>query len=185
MSSTRFFVTAAASFVAAVAPSMAIVLSRRMLGPLRAASWLVIYGVVIAMGEHAMWAIRLSWHERRWLNPHSDVHYFMAGAYAAIGGVVLSVVACTLLRQGRRSGWYTVLFACLAGGSLELVMNGPTGILFRHGFSNADSLPQGTFLFGYLFAWLAALTISYLPIFRPTGARGVTAERVSVPGSRH
>ena len=134
MSSTRFVVTAAAFFVAALAPSMAIVLSRRMLGPLRAASGLVIYGVVIAMGEHAMWAIRLSWHERRWLNPHSDVHYFMAGAYAAIGGVVLSVVGCTLLREGRRSGWYVLLLACLAGGSLEVVMNGPTGMFFRHGF---------------------------------------------------
>ena len=184
MSPTRYLVTAAASFVAALAPSLAIVLSRRMLGALRAASWLVVYGVVVAMGEHAMWAIRLSWHERRWLNPHSDVHYFMAGAYAAIGGVVLSVVACTLLREGRRSGWYVLLFACLAGGSLELVMNGPTGILFRHGFSNADSLPQGTFLFGYLFAWLAALTISYPPIFRPTRARRVTAERMTGPGSR-
>jgi hypothetical protein len=113
----------------------------------------------------------------------------MAGAYAAIGGVLLSVVACTLLREGRRSGWYALLFASLAGGSLELVMNGPTGILFRHGFSYAESLPQGTVVFGYLFAWLAALAISCRPIFRPTCAVGDSGTTVSsglAPrGARH
>ena len=78
----------------------------------------------------------------------------MAGVYAAIAGVLLSVIALTLFREGRRSGWFAVLFALLVGGSLELVMNGPTGYLYHH-----IGLP------GYPVAWAAALVIAYKPTF--------------------
>jgi hypothetical protein len=166
MSAAGFVVVATLSFAATLVPSVLILVARHRLGVLRAASWLVIWGVVFAAGEHAVWAMRLAFSERRWLNPHSDVHYFMAGVYAAIGGVLLVVVALTLLREGRRAGWLALLFVLLAGGTLELVINGPTGILFQHGLNPAESSPQGTSLFGYLFAWLAALAISWGPIFR-------------------
>ena len=102
-----------------------------------------------------MWAMRLAIHEREWSNPHSTVHYFMAGAYTAIAGFLLSVIALTLLRERRPSGWFAVLFALVVGGSLELVMNGPTGRLYHH-----------VGLYGYVVAWLAALVLAYKPIFR-------------------
>ena len=99
--------------------------------------------------------MRLAIHERCWSEPHATVHYFMAGVYAAIAGVLLSVIALTLFREGRRSGWFAVLFALLVGGSLELAMNGPTGYLYHH-----------IGLYGYVAAWLAALVIAYTPTFR-------------------
>ena len=67
-----------------------------------------------------MWAMRLSIHERLFANSHSTVHYFMAGVYAAIAGILLSVIALTLFREGRRSGWFAVLFALLVGEASSL-----------------------------------------------------------------
>jgi len=166
--------TRALASIVVLAPTVALVVARKRLGVLKTASWLVIWGVFIAVGEHAMWAMRLAVHERWWLNPHSTVHYFMAGVYAAIGGVLLCVIARTLLREGRRAGWYAVLFALLVGGTLEVVMNGPTGLLFQHGFG-PESTPGGEAIFGYPLAWLAALAIGYKPIFAGRGCMGSTA----------
>ncbi len=137
-----------------LAPTAALLALRRRLGPMNTAAMLVIWGAVAAGGEHGMWAMRLAIHERGWSNPHSTVHYFMAGVYAVIAGVLLGVIALTLLREGRRSGWFAVLFALLVGGSLELVMNGPTGRLYHH-----------IGLYGYVVAWLAALVLAYRPTF--------------------
>jgi FtsH-binding integral membrane protein len=137
-----------------LAPTVALLALRQRIGPMNAAAALVIWGALAASGEHGTWAMRLAIHERPWSNPHSTVHYFMAGVYAAIAGVLLSVIAMTLLREGRRSGWLTLFFVTLAGGGLELVMNGPTGHLYHH-----------IGLYGYIVAWLAALTIAYPPTF--------------------
>lgn len=162
--------TRALASIVVRAPMVALVVARKRLGVLKAASWLVIWGVFIAVGEHAMWAMRLAIHEE-WLNPHSRVHYFMAGVYAAIGGALLSLIARTLLREGRRAGWYAVLLALLVGGTLEVVMNGPTGLLFQHGFG-PESTPGGEAIFGYALAWLAALALGYKPIFPGRGRTG-------------
>ena len=71
------------------------------------------------------------------------------------------------------------LFALVVGGSLELVMNGPTGRLYHH-----------VGLYGYVVAWLAALVLAYKPIFRgaptpsaPTSRRQLNshASRASLP----
>ena len=135
-------------------PTVAFIAFRRSIGVMNAAAGLVIWGAVAACSEHGMWAMRLSIHERLFANPHSTVHYFMAGVYAAIAGVLLSVIALTLFRERRRSGWFAVLFALLVGGGLEFVMNGPTGYLYQH-----------IGLYGYLVAWAAALVIAYRPTF--------------------
>ena len=137
-------------------PTIAFIAFRRSIGVMNAAAGLVIWGALVACSEHGAWAMRLSIHERLFANPHSTVHYFMAGVYAAIAGVLLSVIALTLFREGRRSGWFAVLFALLVGGSLELVMNGPTGYLYHH-----IGLP------GYPVALAAALVIAYRPTFSP------------------
>ncbi len=103
-----------------LAPTLALIAFRRRIGPMNAACALVVWGALAAGGEHGSWAMRLSIHERSWSEPHATVHYFMAGAYAAIAGVLLGVIALTLFREGRRSGWFVVLFVTLVGGGLEL-----------------------------------------------------------------
>lgn len=145
-----------------LAPTVALLALRRRFGVMRTASALVIWGALAACGEHGYWAMRLAIHERGWAEPHASVHYFMAGVYTAIAGVLLSVIAFTLLREGRRSGWFTMLFVTLAGGSLELVMNGPTGWLYRH-----------IGLYGYVVAWVSALVLAYRPTFKRTVNGGV------------
>ncbi len=92
----------------------------------------------------------------------------MAGVYAGIAGVLLSVLALTLLRDAAPHGWFTVLFVLLVGGTLELMMNGPTGYLYHH-----------VGLFGYVFAWLAALVLAYNPTFRAATSRA-SAPRLPV-----
>jgi hypothetical protein len=142
------------ALIVVLTPIIALIAFRRSIGVMNAAAGLVIWGALAACSEHGIWAMRLSIHERLFANPHSTTHYFMAGVYAAIAGVLLSVIALTLFREGRRSGWFAVLFALLAGGSLELVMNGPTGYLYQH-----------IGLYGYPVAWAAALVITYKPTF--------------------
>ena len=112
--------------------------------------------------------MRLAIHERTWAEPHATVHYFMAGAYAAIAGVLLSVIALTLLREGRRAGWFTVLFVLLVGGTLELTMNGPTGYLYHH-----------VGLYGYVAAWIAGLVLAREATF--SGKSQVIAPSVTRP----
>ena len=146
----------AVALTVALTPTVALIVFRRSIGVMNAAAGLVIWGALVACSEHGIWAMRLAIHERSWSEPHATVHYFMAGVYAAIAGVLLSVIALTLFREGRRSGWFAVLFALLVGGSLELVMNGPTGYLYQH-----------IGLYGYPVAWAAALVIAYRPTFSP------------------
>ena len=95
----------------------------------------------------------------------------MAGVYTLIGLVVIGVVARTLLREGRRAGWLIVLGALVVGGGLDLILG---GIWFTHGSPlytpfdiQGDGFLGWPFLYNYLFAWVAALVISY----RPNSAR--------------
>ena len=44
--------------------------------------------------------------------------------------MVLWVIASTLLREGRRAGWYAILVALVIGGTFELVMG---ALWFDHG----------------------------------------------------
>src|SRR5262245_25133244 len=151
-----------------LAPTVVLVALRRRIGRMNAAAALVIYGALAASGEHGSWAMRLAIHERSWSEPHATVHYFMAGAYTVIGGVLLGVIALTLFRERRRVGWFAVLFVLLVGGTLELTMNGPSGHLYHH-----------IGLYGYVAAWLAALALAYEPTF--SHSRSVAAPSGSVP----
>jgi hypothetical protein len=144
-----------AALAVTLAPTVGLIALRRRIGLLNTAAGLVIWGALAACSEHGYWAMRLAPSEL--LQPdgaHAGVHYFMAGVYAAIAGVLLSLIALTLLRERRRAGWFAVLFALLVGGGLEFVMNGPTGRLYHH-----------IGLYGYPVAWLAALVLAYKPVF--------------------
>jgi hypothetical protein len=76
------------------------------------------------------------------------------------------------LREGRRAGWYAVLFALLFGGGFEIIAG---AFFYSHGFPLYQVFtgvpPQGfgwEALYAYFIAWGAALLISYKPIFAKT-----------------
>src|SRR5262245_1839861 len=176
---------------AAVALGVVVMLirARRRLGALNAASWLVILGALALATEHPQFALSFSApftgiaDELRIhpmpLLPHARTHFFMAGVYALIGLVLLATIACTLLREGRRAGWYAVLFALLIGGAADLI----TGALwFGHGsplyrLLGGQVLGFGwEFLYVYFVAWIAALVIAYQPIFGPLAKNSLSKE---------
>ncbi len=159
---------------------LALVLVRKRLGSLNTASWLVILGAVVIVAEHGQFALSFTiapgpMH----LLPHARLHFFMAGIYTIIGAVLLGVMVRTLLKEGRRSGWYALLFALLVGAGCDLVMQGGW---YQHGsplyqWFGGESQGFGwEFLYSYPVAWIAALVISYKPIFRDAKARAALSK---------
>ena len=114
----------------------ALIVFRKRLGALNAASWLVIWGSVVLFGEHPQFTLAYAagviYPEAKQLVliPHARIHFFMAGIYAIIGLILLGVLARTLLREGRRTGWYALLFVIVVGGGIDLVMG---GLWYQHG----------------------------------------------------
>ena len=155
-----------------------IVAARRRLGELNAASWLVIWGALILLTEHPQFAIAYSvgfadellTHPMT-VTPHARTHFFMAGIYAIIGLVLLCVIARTLLREGRRVGWYSLLFALILGAGSDIAIGALGTQWSQHGsplYGLFGIKPIGfgwEFLYVYFVAWIAALVISYKPIF--------------------
>ena len=104
---------------------------------------------------------------------HARVHFFMAGIYTLVGFAMISVVAMTLLREGRKAGWYAILFSLLFGGGFEIIAG---AFFYSHGFPLYEGLTgvpvQGfgwQYVYTYFLAWASALLISYRPIFRGNG----------------
>ena len=168
--------------VVALAVVVVISAARRRLGELNAASWLVIWGACILLTEHPQFAIAYSvgfadellTHPMT-VTPHARIHFFMAGIYPIIGLVLLCVIARTLLREGRRADWYSPLFAVILGAGSDLVIGAQW---FQHGsplYRLFGIQPIGfgwEFLYVYFVAWIAALVISYKPIFGRVGENG-------------
>ena len=160
--------------VISLAIIVALIASRKRLGALNAASWLLIWGAVVISGEHPFFAILyslglLSNEGQMNLLPHAQVHFFMAGIYTIVGLFLLSMIARTLLREGRRAGWYAVLFALVFGSGFDLIAG---AFLYSHGlpvyevFTGVMSQGFGwEYLYTYSVAWAAALALSYRPIF--------------------
>ena len=57
-----------------------------------------------------------------------------------MGLAAVVVVAFTLLRDGRKSGWFTLLAVLVLGGSAELVA---AGTWFEHGSPFYEALGEG------------------------------------------
>jgi len=150
----------------------ALIVFRKRLGVLNAASWLVIWGSVVLFGEHPQFTLTYAAGviypeaKRLVLIPHARIHFFMAGIYAIIGLILLGVIARTLLKEGRRAGWYALLFTVVVGGGIDLIMG---GLWYQHGsplYFMERPLGFGwEFFYVYLVAWVAALVLSYKPIF--------------------
>jgi len=160
--------------IVAIVVLMTIIVTYRRRGLLNTASWLVIWGAIVLLTEHPVFAIGFTVpipdiaNELKTtpmpLIPHARTHFFMAGIYTIIGLILLCVIARTLLREGRRVGWYSVLFALLVGGLADLLIGAQW---YQHGSPlYAESLGFGwQFLYVYFIAWIAALVMSYRPIF--------------------
>ena len=163
---------------------LVLVLARRRFGELNVASWLVIFGAVVLVPEHPHWAtagaalspyevsddLRLALVE----HPHTRLHFLMASIFAFISLVLLVIIARTLLKEGRRAGWFAVLIALVLGATFDLV----TGSLwYPKGFPLFALVGRDTsgwgwqWLYLYVAAWIAALAVSYRPIFRSHSAR--------------
>lgn len=174
------YLESAEKFAIALAPIVGLILLRHRVGPLNAAAALVAYGALFPLGEHSGWTFfyvfggtddsGVVW------TPHARVHAFMAAVYAVIGLVLLAVVAVRLLRRGSRLAWGMLLYAFIAGGAIEVIMNGPAGLLFQH-TTPPNTNSGANLLWAYLIAWAVALLISWRPIFRnlPTQSKSVAA----------
>lgn len=157
--------------------ALALIVLRKRLGVLNAASWLVIVGGLVIAAEHAQFALsfalglRVPDPQQAIPLPHARLHFFMARICTLVGMVLLGVIARTLLKDGHPIGWLAVLFALIFGGGWDLVMG---GVLFGHGSPLYEHLGEPArgfgreFLMTYLVAWIAALILSYKPIFTKT-----------------
>ncbi len=146
----------------AYGPVIALILIRKRLGALRTATALVLWGVLIPTFEHASFAISGSRAMAAvpGVGLHDRYHFFMAGVFTIVAGIMIAIVAATQLRQGQRTGWYAVLAALLIGGGFE--SSGAAGTLF-HGFP--PSWATGLVIYAYPLAWASALVIAYRPVF--------------------
>ena len=139
------------------------------MGPLNAAAWIAVWGLFLPAVEHGYFGIAGGM-DALVLSDHARVHMLMGLVYWPLGAIGLAVAMGTLLREGRREAWFLLLGVLVVGGGLEILLNGPVGLWFHHGFGS-DSRPEGMALFAYPVAWIAALVISYRPIFRREPAR--------------
>ena len=167
--SAGWIATGAFSFGVAVSPVVVLALRRTAMGRLNAAAWIAVWGLFLPAVEHGFFGIAGAM-DALVLSEHARVHMLMGLVYWPLGAIGLAVAMGTLLREGRREAWFLLLGVLVVGGGLEILLNGPVGLWFHHGFGS-DSRPEGMALFAYPVAWIAALVISYRPIFRREPAR--------------
>lgn len=160
--SAEWIMTGVAAFAVAVTPVVVLTLRRSAMGPLNAATWIAIWGLAIPVLEHSYFGITEGTAE---LTGHARIHVLMGLIYWPLAAIGLAIALGTMLREGRRAAWFLLLGLLLVGGGTELVLNGPTGLAFQHGFAS-DSRPEGMALFAYPIAWATALAIAYRPIFQ-------------------
>ena len=152
-----------------------IVLLRRRLGELRAASWLVALGAFILFSEHPQFAILYGLQavypeaQDLVLLPHAKIHFIMAGIYSIIGLTLLVYIAWTHLRAGKKSAWLALLVILLIGGGFDLYLG---AIEYQHGspiyrlIGLEESAGFGwQFLYAYIVSWAGALVVSFDRIF--------------------
>lgn len=166
--SAGWIATGAFWFAVGVSPVVVLALRRAKIGRLNAAAWIAIWGLGIPALEHAYFGIAGAV-DALALSDHTRVHMLMGLVYWPLGAIGLAVAMGTLLREGRREAWFLLLGVLVVGGGLEILLNGPAGLWFQHGFGS-NSQPEGMALFAYPVAWVTALAISYRPIFRPEPA---------------
>jgi len=145
----------------AYGPVLVLVFARKSIGRLKSAAWLVTWGAMTMAGEHGFLGIVLLAEHGYRLPDHARIHLFMAAIYTFIGAGAMVVIAHTLLRAGKRAGWFAVFVALIVGSSFEVY--GAITIV-AHGLP-PDSIPMGLSLYVYSIAWGSALVITFQPEF--------------------
>ncbi len=157
LSSAQEILPVALGMAVAYGPILGLILARKALGALNTAPWLVAWGALVPGLEHAAFAMSgsrgLAGHPGVGL--HSRYHFYMAGVFSLLAAALMIVIAFTLLREGRREGWFAVLMGLLLGGGFEV--SGAAGTLY-HGFP--PSWAMGLVIYSYPLAWGLALLIS-------------------------
>jgi hypothetical protein len=170
------YLIGAAWFAAGSVPIFAVIGLRKRIGALNAASWLVAYGLLVLLLEHVGFTFTYTLaglpEEGFVAPPHARIHAFMAAVYAVIGMTGFAVLMVTMLRKRSRLAWVMLLTALIIGGSIDVITNGPAGLLYKH-TSPPNPIPGANVLWTYLFAWAAALLVSWSTVFArgsvPTG----------------
>lgn len=149
-------------FVVGVAPVATVVLLvvGDRLPRLDGAFYLVLWGLVIAVAEHAGFG-RASFGGLRLLT-HEGFHFQMLAAYGLAAFAVTGGVIAPLVRRGDEMGWYGLLIVTAIGGGAEVIT---ATITSPHGVP-----PQwwswGLALWAYPLAWVTGLVLSWRPIFQ-------------------
>lgn len=167
----------AVSGLVALAIAAALVGFRKRIGILRTASWLVTLGAFILLSEHPQFSILYALQavypegQAMALIPHARIHFLMAGVYSLLCLALLVLFAWEGLSRQSKTTWYAILATLLIGGGADLI-SGAT--LYQHGFPvyttfgiNEVNGFGWQFLYVYLVSWIAALAISYRPVFHP------------------
>lgn len=147
-----------------------VVVHLRRTTKLSAAVGLVHWGLLIVVMEHGTFALeRFGGHA---LHTHTGFHFQMLATYGLVAFALVAVVVAPLIRDGHRMGWLGLLAVVVIGVGGEIVtafVTTPHGVPPRF-------WSWGLFLWGYPIAWVAALVLSFRPIFRPVITDGGTSQ---------
>lgn len=144
---------------------------RRRIAKLSAATRLVYWGLLIVVMEHGTFGLgRFGGHA---LHTHSGFHFQMLATYGLAAFALVAVVVAPLIRAGHRTGWFGLLVVVVisVGGEIATAF-----VTTPHGVP-PDFWSWGLFLWGYPVAWTAALVLAFRPTFHPS----VTNARTNQP----
>lgn len=141
--------------------ALLVLAGRRVVGRADATTLLVAWGAFIVVIEHLYWGLGRGLESGSWVR-HEQLHLQMAAFYGAAALALMVVIAATLLREGRRAGW----FALLAAFAIGMVGETVTAVTIGFHGDPAQFLSWGLALWAYPVAWVAALALSYRPVFR-------------------
>lgn len=129
------------------------------LGRLDGASYLVLWGLLIAVGEHVGFGQSEFGGFR--LRTHEGFHLQMLAAYGLGAFALIGAVIAPLIRRGDKLGWYgllTITVLGLGAESLTAAITTPHGVAPRW-------WSWGLVLWAYPIAWIAALALARRPVF--------------------
>jgi hypothetical protein len=138
-----------------------VLVHRRTSTELAAAAGLVYWGLLIVVMEHGTFGLERFGGPA--LHTHAGFHFQMLATYGLVAFALIAVVIAPLIREGHRMGWR---------GLMAMVVIGVGGEIATAFVTTPHGVPPrfwswGLFLWGYPMAWMAALVLSFRPIFRP------------------
>lgn len=131
----------------------------RRLARLDGAVYLVLWGLVIVIAEHA--GFGQARFGGSFLATHEGFHFQMLATYGLAAFALTGIVIVPLMKRGDRLGWYGLLILTVIGAGAEVIT---AAITTPHGVA-PRWWSWGLALWAYPLAWLIALILSRRPIF--------------------